>query len=329
MSTTIQQIAEKAGVSKATVSRVLNGLSVKFETAQKVKAVITKMQYRPHRFARGLAARQTGFLGIITPPLDDPYVASVLSGMEEEAERHGKLITLSVYRGPDADDKETVQTLTNPPLVDGLLFLLPTQPLEAQLKDLARKGFPIVIASERRFEDVASAVVIDNFNGARQATEYLIGKGHKRIGFVTGRPELTDSFDRLEGYKRALKDAGIPFSESLVAPGNYELPAGQAAAEKFLEMGEPPTAVFASNDRMAIGILKTLQARKMEGSLAVVGFDDIPIASLCSPALTTVGSDLNELGRQAVHKLMRLVKGEEKNRSTLMMKTHLVVRESA
>ncbi len=329
MSTTIQEIADKAGVSKATVSRVINGLSVKYETAQKVKTVITKMQYRPHRFARGLSARQTGFLGIVTPPLDDPYVASVLAGMEEESERQGKLITLSVCRGPGTDEKEIIQSLTNPPLVDGLLFLLPTVSLEPQIRELSKKGFSIVVASERRFEELASAVVIDNFNGARQATEYLIGKGHKRIGFISGKPELTDSFDRLEGYSQALKDAGIPFIESLVAPGNYELSAGQAAAEKFLDMGDPPTAVFASNDRMAIGLLKTLQAKKMEGSMAVVGFDDIPMASLCSPALTTIGTDLNELGRQAVHKLMRLVKGEEKGRSTLMMKTHLVVRESA
>jgi LacI family transcriptional regulator len=329
MAVTIQQIAEKAGVSKATVSRVLNGRAVKHETQARIKAVMEKMQYRPHRFARGLASQGTGFLGVAVPPLEDPYVAFVLAGIEEEARRHGKLLTLSILPPEEALEMETIRTMTDPPLVEGLLFLLPTPALEGMLKSLAQKGFPLVVASERRYEDWAPSVVIDNFNGAKAATEYLLSKGHKRIGFITGRAALSDSKDRLEGYRQALQDAGVKVEEDLILQGNYELASGKEAGEKFLQMKNPPTAIFASNDLMAIGVQKACQAQGKAGVFSIMGFDDIPTASLVNPALTTMGYDLKELGRQAVHKLLRIISGEEKNPSTLQMKTHLVVRESA
>jgi len=127
----------------------------------------------------------------------------------------------------------------------------------------------------------------------------------------------------------ALRDAGIPYDESLVIEGNYEIKSGAEAALKFLEMAQPPTAVFASNDGMAIGALRTLQTQKREGAFKIMGFDDIEIASFVTPTLSTVGYDLHELGRQAVHKLVRQIQGEEKVQSTLQLKTHLVIRESA
>ncbi len=330
MGVTIQQIAEKTGVSKATVSRVLNGLAVKYETEQKIKAMMEKMQYRPHRFARGLANRQTGFLGVLTPSMD-PFVAAILAGMELEARKFGKLLTMGVIpEGAQPDEeRETIRTLTEPPVVDGLLYFMPTQNTENLIKNLIRKKFPMVILCERRFEDIASSVIIDNFDGAKQATRHLLQKGHKRIGFVMGRRELSDSTERFEGYKSALAEAGIPVDPSLVLPGFYVVKSGIEAAEKFLAMPNSPTAVFASNDAMAIGVLKVLHDHKKEGTMAVVGFDDIEMASLVSPSLTTVSYDLNELGRLAIHKLMRLVTGEEKARSVLQLKASLVVRESA
>ena len=330
MGVTIQQIAEKTGVSKATVSRVLNGLAVKYETEQKIKAMMEKLQYRPHRFARGLANRQTGFLGVLTPSMD-PFVAAILAGMEQEARKFGKLITLGVIQdaAEPEEEREVVRTITEPPVVDGLLYFLPTQNSENLLRNLIRKKFPLVVLCERRFENIASSVVIDNLDGAKQATKHLIQKGHKRIGFITGRQELSDSTERFEGYKQALSEAGLSFDPSLVVPGRYMVQSGIEAGEKFLSMPNPPTAVFAANDAMAIGFLKVLHERKKEGTMAVVGFDDIEMASLVTPTLTTVSYDLHELGRQAIHKLMRLVTGEEKTRSVLQLKANLVVRESA
>lgn len=328
MSVTIQEIAQKAGVSKATVSRVLNGLAVKPETQKRVRAIMEKMQYRPHRFARGLATQQTGFLGVLTDSLN-PFMTSVLAGMEEEARRNGKLITLGVFPSLEYNAREAIRTLTEPPIVDGILFFLPTIETEGIIKGLVARHFPLVVISERRYEEMASSVVIDNLNGALQAVRYLIGKGHRKIGFICGRPHISDSADRLEGYKQALAEAGIPYDESLVMPGNYTIADGNAAALKFLEMPNPPTAVFASNDGMAIGVLKTLEEKKRQGAFAVMGFDNIETAALMTPSLTTMGYDLFELGRQAVHKLLRLVSGEEKNRSTLQIKTNLIIRESA
>jgi len=328
MGVTIQQIAVKAGVSKATVSRVLNGLAVKYETEQKVKAIMEKMQYRPHRFARGLATQTTGFIGVVTPSLN-PYVAAVVTGMEEEARRNGKLLTLAVIPNGSLEEREVIQTMTEPDVVDGLLFFLPTPNMEGLIRALIQRRFPMVVASERRYENILPAVVIDNFNGAKEATKYLIGKGHKRIGFIKGRDDMSDSADRLDGYRLALKEAGLPFEENLMLPGQYDIKSGAEAAVKFLEMPKPPTAIFASNDGMAIGVLEALRERKKEGTFAVMGFDDIEMASYVTPSLTTVGYDLYDLGKQAVHKLLRVSRGDEKNQSTLQLKTHLVVRESA
>ncbi len=330
MGVTIQEIADKTGVSKATVSRVLNGLAVKYETEQKVKAMMEKLQYRPHRFARGLANRQTGFLGVLTPSLN-PFVSAIMTGMEQEARKFGKLLTLGVipFDAKAEEEREVVHTITEPPVVDGLLYFLPTAQSENLIRNLIRKGFPLVVLCERRFEHLASSVVIDNFDGAKQATQYLVQKGHKRIGFVMGRPDLSDSTERFEGYKQALQEAGLAVDPSLVLPGHYMVKSGVEAGEKFLAMSHPPTAVFAANDAMAVGILQVLHERKKVGSMAVVGFDDIEMASLVSPALTTVSYDLHELGRQAIHKLVRMVTGEEKNRSVLQLKASLVARESA
>lgn len=329
MGVTIQQIAENTGVSKATVSRVLNGLAVKYETEQKVKAMMEKMQYRPNRFARGLAAsHKTGFLGVVTPSLN-PFVASVIAGMEEEARRHGKLLTLATLPYGSLEEREIVHTLTEPPVVDGLLFFLPSPQMEGLIRSLNQRKFPMVVTGEKRFEYLMPTIVLDNLNGGKQATDYLIQKGHRRIGFITGREDMSDSADREEGYRLALKEAGIPVEESLILKGDYTIPSGISAAGKFMEMSRPPTAIFAANDAMAIGVLKTLQNIKKEGLFAIVGFDDIEMASFVTPTLTTVGYDLHELGKQAVHKLMRLVLGEEKIRSTLEIKTHLIIRDSA
>jgi DNA-binding LacI/PurR family transcriptional regulator len=329
MGVTIQQIAENTGVSKATVSRVLNGLAVKYETEQKVKAMMEKMQYRPNRFARGLAAsHKTGFLGVVTPSLN-PFVGWVITGMEEEARRHGKLLTLATLPFGSVEEREIVHTLTEPPVVDGLLFFLPSPQMEGLIKSLNQRKFPMVVAGEKRFEYLMPTIVLDNLNGGKQATDYLIQKGHRRIGFITGRQDMSDSADREAGYRTALKDAGIPLEEGLILKGDYTIPSGMAAAGKFLGMPHPPTAIFAANDAMAIGVLKTLQNIKKEGLFALVGFDDIEMASFVTPTLTTVGYDLHELGKQAVHKLMRLVLGEEKIRSTLEIKTHLIIRDSA
>ena len=329
MSVTIEHIAKRAKVSTATVSRVLNGLAVKHDTEKRVKGVMEAMQYRPNRFARGLAAQRTGFLGVVTHSLGDPYVAAVLSGIEKEARAHDKLVTLNVFDNLDPNEKNDIQAFLSPSLVEGAIFLLPPPALEDVLKGLAHKRFPFVVASERRYEDIASSVVIDNFNGARQATEYLLGKGHRRIGFIAGHPDLTDSEDRLAGYREALKSAGILPEEGLVFPGDYQIPSGWEAAEKFLDMPDPPTAVFASNDFMAVGVLKALHGLKREGAFAVMGFDDIPLASLVQPSLSTVGFDLCDLGKLAVSKLLRIITGEETNRSTVQLKGRLVTRESA
>jgi LacI family transcriptional regulator len=327
MAVTIQQIALKAGVSKATVSRVLNGLAVKLETEHRVRQVMEQMKYHPHRFARGLAGRASGLLGVLVPEVDHPYISSVVGGIEREARRHGYLLALGTTE--KGTFTESLRSFTHPPLVDVLLILVPTQEMEPELTALAREKFPFVVVSERRFESIAPCVVLDNQDGARQAVQYLVRTGHRRVAIITGPEGRSDASDRLEGYKEVLRESGIPLDESLIVPGNFSLQSGETGMDRLLSLSDPPTAVFASNDMMALGALQRLAARSSGPKLAVVGFDNLPLSALIKPALTTIDYDLAELGAQAAAKALRLASGDEKGLSTVHLKTQLLVRESA
>jgi len=327
MAVTIQQIALKAGVSKATVSRVLNGLAVKLETEHRVRQVMEQMKYHPHRFARGLAGRASGLLGVLVPEVDHPYISSVVGGIEREARRQGHLLALGTTE--DGNFSEALRSFVHPPLVDALLILVPTQEMEPELTALAREKFPFVVVSERRFESIAPCVVLDNQDGARQAVQYLVRTGHRRVAIITGPEGRSDASDRLEGYKEVLRESGIPLDESLIVPGNFSLQAGETGMDRLLSLADPPTAVFASNDMMALGALQRLAARPTGPKVAVVGFDNLPLSALVKPALTTVDYDLAELGAQAASKALRLASGDEKGLSTVHLKTQLLVRESA
>lgn len=328
MAVTIQQIALKAGVSKATVSRVLNGLAVKLETEHRVRQVMEQMKYHPHRFARGLAGRASGLIGVLVPEVDHPYISSVVGGIEREARRHGHLLALGTTE--NGSFAETLRSFTHPPLVDALLILVPTPEMEPELAALVRAHFPFVVVSERRFEALAPCVVLDNKDGAKQAVQYLVRTGHRRIAILTGPEGRSDASDRLEGYREVLKESSIAPDEDLVVPGDFSLQSGEAGMDRLLSLSDPPTALFASNDMMALGALQRLSARRPDGpKVAVVGFDNLPLSALVKPALTTVDYDLAELGAQAAAKAIRLSAGEEKGLSTLHLKTQLLVRESA
>jgi LacI family transcriptional regulator len=329
MAVNIQQIADKAGVSKATVSRVINGLAVKRETEQRVRGVMEEMHYRPHRFARGLTTRETGLVGVLTPDLENPYMAALFSGMEEEARAAGKFLTFGVFGRPDVRLSDVLHSFVSPRLVDGVVFVLPGREAESSMRSLQSEGFPFVVVSERTYESLATCLVIDNEGGACQAVQYLLRKGHRRIGLLRGSSWMRDTTDRERGYTRALLDAGVPLDRDLVRDGDFNMNTALQATYDLMGTAAPPTALFAMSDTMALGALRALRGMHLEGKVDVVGFDDLPLASLTSPALTTVHYDLRELGRLSVNQLLRLVKGEEKARSLVELKTQLVIRESA
>jgi len=328
MAVTMAEIAEKAGVSKATVSRVLNGLAVKPETERRVRSMMSEMRYEPHRMARGLASRATGLVGVLAPEWDHPYAGAVLAGIEREARRRGKLITLGTF-GSWEPFVESLRPFAHPPLVEGLLVLVPSPSMKSALGALVSEGFPVVALSERSLEDRVPCVVLDNRDGMKQAAQYLLSKGHRDVGFITGLPERSDSKDRLEGFRDAFREAGFPVRDDLIVAGDYRLPAGMEAAEKLMGLPNPPTAILASNDMMAVGAQRILSSKYPGRSVALIGFDDLPLASLVKPALTTVAYDLAELGAQAASKMFRLASGEEKGLSTVHLKTRLILRESA
>jgi LacI family transcriptional regulator len=268
-------------------------------------------------------------LGVLAPGQNNPYFIGLFSGMEAAAREKGATLEYRVFGQRDTKTADVVNSLVNPRIVDGLLVALPDPSLEPYLRDLDRKDFPLVVVSDRSFTALATCLVIDNAHGALLATRHLLKKGHKRIGLVAGAEMRHDTEERREGYRRALREAGIEPDESLVIHGNFNVSSGLKAGNEFLAMAKPPTAVFAMNDMMAAGVLTALKNAGKAGSMDVVGFDDIPLASIFTPPITTVAYDLPKLGRISVEKVLQIIREGELQHTVVQLETTLVVRKSA
>jgi len=214
-------------------------------------------------------------------------------------------------------------------LADGLLLVLPRDPAE-YLVSLRQRHFPYVLIDHQGISEVESAVGAANWQGGYAATKYLIELGHRRIGFITGTMDLGCSRDRLEGYQAALRDGGLSFEPTLVQEGDYWQPSGFAAAQSLLTLPEPPTAIFASNDVMAFGVMEAVRDRglRIPEDISIVGFDNIPQAEHVSPQLTTIEQPLADMGREATRRLLALIKEPQLPLTRSELPTRLVVRAS-
>ena len=327
---TIDDVAKAAGVAIKTVSRVLNDEpNVREETRARVLAAVEALHYFPSLSARSLAGRRSYLLGLVYENPSANYIVDIQHGAMARCRQEKFRLFVHQCSGRDAELIRDIMGLVDQTHVDGLVVPAPLSQSVDLIRALDRRKLPFVRISPSNLEHRSPSVDMDDEGAASEMTEHLIELGHTRIGFITGHPTHHASALRLNGYQAALQAHRIPYEPGYVRQGHFVFESGLSAGRELLALPRPPTAIFASNDRMAIGALKTLRAHQKIGQMAVMGFDDIPMASLVDPALTTTGYDLVELGKQAVHKLMRLSRGEEKFRSTLQLKTHLVVRESA
>ncbi len=327
---TIRDIASEAGVSIATVSRVLNGRpDVSAETREAVLTVVRERGFTTNRSARALSGGRTGLVGLAVPFMHGPYFAPILSGAAEALyEQDTRIVVCSTHHRHDRE--VTLLDRLMHGTTDGAILLLPEE-TNAELLALQRQGFPFVVADPRvtPAEGIAS-VSAANASGAKAATEHLLSLGHRRIGAVTGIPGMVANDERLNGFHAGLVAAGLVPDASLEVSSDWRIEGGAEAALRLLDRPDRPTAVVAFNDNVAVGTMRAARALgvRVPEELSIVGFDDVEFSELVAPALTTVRQPLEEMGRMAVSLLTRLIERQPVEALHVELATRLVVRES-
>jgi LacI family transcriptional regulator len=326
---TIRQIADLAGVSIATVSRVLNGRGdVSDETRELVSRVIRENGYTANRSARGLSAGRTGLVGILVPLVYPAYFSAIVAGAAQALSERDLQIVLSPT-GAEHDREVSVLDRLHA-LTDGALIILPEESSE-ELERLLDGGYRFVVLDPLMpLNDRIPAVSAAHTSGADQAIRHLLELGHRRIAHITGPRDWVATEDRRRGYRAALASAGILPDPALEIEAEPEIRPGREAALRLLELSERPTAIFAFNDNIAIGAIQAARARglRVPEDISIVGFDDVEHATIVTPMLTTVRQPLAEMGRTAVSLLNRLLERQHFETLHIELATRLVVRES-
>jgi LacI family transcriptional regulator len=332
MRVTIRDVASKAGVSPMTVSRVINDRPrVSDDTRRRVQGAIVELGYVPNRLARGLIRRSTHALGVIVPDVGNPFFTLVVRGAEEAAWRAGYHVILCNTQADLERERGYVEDMLAFQ-VDGLLVAAVSDRSQPHLKLLQRHGVPFVLVDRSVAGFNTDLVQGDSVGGARQLVEHLIGLGHRRIGMITERSDVSTARDRLRGYRDALEAAGVEFvPELLVETSTVDPRLAYQATLDMLDHVEPPTALFAVNNIVVIGVAEAVRARSLEipRDIALVCFDDIDYASRFHPFLTAMVQPAETFGTIATQLLLdRLAGRVHERRRIVVLPSDLIVRES-
>lgn len=323
---TIRDVAEHAGVSVATVSKVINQrYGVAANTTARVQAVISELGYEASLVAQSLRNHRTNVVGILVADLE-PFSTELLQGAADAIRDSGFELVVYSAGGRTGDmvgwERRYLSRLSGT-LVDGAVLVTPT------VVDV-KYGAPVVAVDPHTGSSGFPTVDADSLHGARLAIEHLLRLGHRRIAMLAGRPDLQSAKLREQGYREALAAAGVPFDDSLVRIGGYDAHVSALAARELLTGAQRPTAVFAANDVTAIATIEVALALglRVPEDVSVVGFDNIPESALCTPPLTTVSQPIRTMGERAVDMLIRLIRDQPVERTHLTLTTELVVRGS-
>lgn len=320
-------MASAAGVSTATVSRVLNGArTVDAELAQRVNAAVRELGYKPSGVARSLRRARTTVLCLIISDIRNPFFTDVVRGIEDHASAAGYSLVLC-NADEDVDKEAAYLDLVVAERMAGVI--ISPSSTRTRLAPLLERGIPAV-AIDRRVHDPVDAVVVESTQASRGATAHLLEAGYRRVACVTGPADVTTAVERLEGWRAAHEDAGVPVDESLVRRADYMEGGGQAAARELLALDDPPDAFFVANSLMAVGVLTALEeAGRSVPDTGLVCFDDPSWARLMHPALTAVGQPTYELGRRAAELLAARIDGSAQPPRHVMLEPELRVRDSS
>ncbi|HSM33056.1 MAG TPA: LacI family DNA-binding transcriptional regulator [Anaerolineae bacterium] len=326
---TIFDVARVSGVSYSTVSRVVNGHAyVRESTRQRVQAAMAELGYVAHVTARALASGRTQAVGLLAQEIDNPFFSVVIKGIDQEVSVAGYDLLLCTTHSRREKEAEYVARLSHG-MVDGLLIVLPTR-LPEYVEHLRAEQYPFVLIDHDSDAPGCNVINAANRDGTRAGIAYLIELGHRRIGFISGRPDVGATHERFAGYQAALLEAGIPLDDRLVVEGDFLESRGYTAAADLLSLAQPPTAIFTSSDVAAFGVLGAARDAGLQvpRDLSVLGFDDIEEASYRGAALSTIRQPLREMGRVAVQRLMSLLADPSQPAIRTVMETELVVRQT-
>jgi len=304
---TIQDIAHLAGVSKATVSRVLNQKpDVNPATRERILRIVDEQGFVPSITASGLAGGRPHMIGVLVPALTWPFIPEIVQGAAEIIERSAyELVLYSTAR--EQDPGAMLERILDTRLIAGLLTVTPG-PLLPNLMRLYEKGFPLVVIDDQHLATSAPWVGVDNQKAAYEAVRHLIDLGYRKIAHIKGPAHHQCSQERYQGYQQALDDAGIPLQAAFIWQGDFLTPSGRDGAQSFFALAERPTAIFTANDHMAWGVLEAAeeQGLRVPEDLAVVGFDDMVPSAHKRPPLTSVSQPFQEIGQRAAELLLWL-----------------------
>ncbi|KRF34555.1 LacI family DNA-binding transcriptional regulator [Paenibacillus sp. Soil787] len=330
---TLKDIARVAGVSTATASLALAGDSrVNIKTKQLVEDVAQRLKYVPNEIGRSLRAKKAETIALIFPntphnAFTHPYFVSLLEGISEVLVQHNFHLLVSTSRS-EIDESAAYDKILRNRRADGII-LWPASIKDRNIVKIIESDFPVVYLGKWHHDEIIT-VERDEFGGAYMATEHLLKLGHKRIVHITGPLEYQVSVDRLDGYKQALQDHRVLYDPSLVIEKDYTMESGRSAIVKLREDKVSYDAVFAGNDMMAIGAIKQLQkcGISVPGDIAVVGCDNIDMAAILDPALTTIYQPMQQIGVIAAEKLIALLTNQEVGEVQTVVPTRLIVRDS-
>lgn len=328
--TKMRDVAEHAGVSVSTVSHVINETRhVSTETRQRVLGAMDALNYQPNRLARSLRVKKTQTIGMIVPDSSNPFFSEIARHIEDYCFEKGYSVILCNSDG-DLDKELFYANVLVEKQVDGILFVAVGLSEDNILK-LHGQKIPIMLV-DRHIPNLAlDNVLVDNRRGGWLATKHLIECGHQRIGCITGFTELTPSAERVMGYQQALEEHKLSIDETLIVQGDFHIESGYQRTQELLDMKQPPTALFCCNDLMAIGAMRAAVERglRIPMDMAVVGFDNIPIAQFTNPPLTSIKQPLDKLGRLSSQLLIERIQENDLQVSQHMLGVDLIKRESS
>ena len=326
---TVKEVARKAGVSTASVSRALSGSAgVREPLRSRILEAARVLSYRPNRAARDLRVRSSRAVGVLIPDIENPFYTSLVCGIEDVLSKTDFSLLLASYNEDPEQEARRLEVFRAEG-VCGLIFAASRTP-SSIYSELERDGLTLVAVSRSVPRIRADEVTVASRDGAYVATSHLIKLGHKRIAMINGPTVFPTARDREAGYVEALREAGLPVREDLLVHCAFKQAAGHEAMEQFLNLPKPPTAIFAASNLLTLGALQAIHERNLSipDQIAVVGFDDMPWAMSLRPPLTTVAQPAFEAGRTAAEMLLARVREPSLPRRQVVLETRLIVRSS-
>lgn len=330
---TLEKVAELAGVSRSTASRVVNRKAgVRENVRRRVQEVIEETGYRPNLAARALASNRSGIISLIVPHavstlFSDPYFPRLIQGITLACNSHNLSLSLFLFQNEDEEELLT-RRIANTSIVDGVI-IASSQFDDPLIPHFLANGVPLVVVGRQDQYPEVSFVDVDNINGAYSATTHLLRRNYRRVAHIAGPQNMVSGTDRLLGYKKALRDRSLTFTEELVVEGDYTEAGGYAAMQQLLTTAYPD-AVFAASDQIAIGALRALREAglRVPQDIALVGFDDLLPPGNIQPRLTTIRQPVVQIGQEAVTVLLDIIRNGPSPVNRIILDTQLVIRES-